>query len=42
VLVHHAEQAVREVCTRALWLESGRVRMDGAVEEVLASYNKAD
>ncbi len=42
VLVHHAEQAIREVCTRALWLESGRVRMDGAVEEVLASYNKAD
>jgi lipopolysaccharide transport system ATP-binding protein len=42
VLVHHAEQAIKEVCTRALWLESGRVRMDGAVEEVLASYNKAD
>jgi len=42
MLVHHAEQAIKEVCTRALWLESGRVRMDGAVEEVLASYNKAD
>jgi len=42
VLVHHTEQAIKEVCTRALWLESGRVRMDGAVEEVLASYNKAD
>lgn len=42
VLVHHAEQAIKEVCTRAIWLESGRVRMDGPVQDVLSSYNNTN
>ena len=42
VLVHHAEQAIKEVCTRGIWLESGRVRMDGPVQDVLSSYNNTN
>jgi homopolymeric O-antigen transport system ATP-binding protein len=37
---HHPEQVV-EVCERALWLEQGRVRQDGAVNDVLDDYARA-
>ena len=42
VLVHHAHRAIREVCTRAVWLERGCIRHEGAVEDVLAAYGEAD
>ena len=42
VLVHHAQHAIREVCSRAIWLERGSVRQDGDVNEVLAAYGEAD
>jgi lipopolysaccharide transport system ATP-binding protein len=38
VFVSHNKAAVANLCTRAIWLELGRVRGDGRVEEVLASY----
>ena len=38
ILVHHIEQAIKETCHRALWLESGKIRQDGAVPDVLAVY----
>ena len=38
ILVHHMEQAIKETCHRAVWLEQGRVRDDGSVAEVLAAY----
>lgn len=41
ILVHHAEQALREICTRAIWLDRGRVQADGSVEDVLAAYSAA-
>lgn len=37
-LVSHDHAAIRDVCTRALWLDRGRLRQDGPVEEVLAAY----
>ncbi len=40
--VSHVLETVRALCTRALWLESGRIRMDGETEEVIAAYVAAD
>jgi len=38
VLVSHDMSAVRELATRAVWLENGRVKMAGNPEEVVAAY----
>ncbi len=38
VLTTHSVPIVREWCTRAIWLEKGRIRADGPVEEVLDQY----
>ncbi|MEU6315321.1 ABC transporter ATP-binding protein [Streptomyces sp. NPDC047014] len=37
-LVSHAINTVRETCDRAIWLESGVLRMDGPAEEVCRAY----
>lgn len=37
-LVSHAAQTIEELCTRAIWLEQGRVVMDGPAEEVARRY----
>ncbi|MBZ0302107.1 MAG: ABC transporter ATP-binding protein [Anaerolineae bacterium] len=38
VFVSHDSQAVRRLCDRCLWLEGGRLHLDGPTEEVLAAY----
>jgi ABC-type polysaccharide/polyol phosphate transport system ATPase subunit len=38
VLVSHDMSAVRELATRAIWLEDGHVKMIGNPEEVVAAY----
>jgi ABC-type polysaccharide/polyol phosphate transport system ATPase subunit len=38
IFVSHVLEQVRELCERALWLEAGRVVMDGPADEVLARY----
>jgi ABC-type polysaccharide/polyol phosphate transport system ATPase subunit len=38
VLVSHSMAAVRELATRAIWLEDGHVKMIGNPEEVVAAY----
>jgi lipopolysaccharide transport system ATP-binding protein len=38
VLTTHSVLIVREWCTRAIWLEKGRIRADGPVEEILDQY----
>lgn len=38
LFVSHATRLVQEICTRGLWLEHGKVVMDGSVAEVLAAY----
>ena len=42
VFVSHDPEAVRRLCTRAVWLDSGRVRMDGPVDDVLGAYLDAN
>jgi teichoic acid transport system ATP-binding protein len=37
-LVSHSLDVVLETCTRAIWLDKGLMKMDGAVEEVVAAY----
>ena len=38
VFVSHAEGQVRSLCSRAVWIEEGRLLAEGAVDEVLAAY----
>lgn len=37
-LVSHSMKAIRDMCTRVIWLERGVVRADGAPAEVIAAY----
>lgn len=38
LLVSHSMEQVREICTRAVWLEKGIVRRDGPCREVTEEY----
>jgi ABC-2 type transport system ATP-binding protein len=38
LVVSHSDKVVRETCTRCIWLDAGRLRADGATEEVLDLY----
>ena len=38
IVVTHDLESVRHLCTRAIWLQAGRVRMDGPIDEVFESY----
>ena len=39
-LVTHSASIIRETCNRAIWLEQGRIVMDGGVEEVVDAYEE--
>jgi ABC-type glutathione transport system ATPase component len=41
VLASHNAQLLLDNCERALWLDKGRVRADGPVEDVLEMYDAA-
>ena len=41
LLVSHAPEFVARNCTRAIWIDKGVVRGDGACDEVLAAYTAA-
>ncbi|WP_305820947.1 ABC transporter ATP-binding protein [Massilia brevitalea] len=38
VIASHARDLILETCNRVLWLEHGKIRMDGAAAEVVAAY----
>ena len=38
LFVSHDPDAVRRFCTRAIWLDKGRIRADGGVAEVTSAY----
>jgi len=40
VFVTHSMETVKKLCTRAIWLYEGNVRMDGNTEEVVDEYVK--
>src|SRR5699024_523351 len=37
-LVSHSNSNIREICQRVLWMDQGRLIMDGPTEEVLRAY----
>jgi teichoic acid transport system ATP-binding protein len=39
VMVTHNMSEIRTACSRAIWLDDGVVRADGAVDDVLAAYD---
>jgi lipopolysaccharide transport system ATP-binding protein len=39
VFVSHSDAQIRQVCSRALWVEHGRSVMHGDVDDVLAAYH---
>ena len=39
-LVSHSTKVVRDTCTRAIWIEQGKIVMDGGVNEVIKAYEK--
>ena len=38
LFVSHNLAAVENLCSRGIWIDSGKVRMDGAAKDVIASY----
>jgi lipopolysaccharide transport system ATP-binding protein len=40
LFVSHSPDAITRFCTRCLWIDNGRIRMDGSVDEVLSEYLK--
>jgi ABC-type polysaccharide/polyol phosphate transport system ATPase subunit len=40
VISSHVEGVIREFCNRVLWLEHGKIMMDGPPDEVLGAYRK--
>ena len=41
ILVSHNAQAIRDICKRAIWLDRGVIRMDGAAVNVVEEYSKS-
>jgi lipopolysaccharide transport system ATP-binding protein len=41
VLVSHQMNQIRRLCERAVWVDNGTIRRDGATSEVLAAYETA-
>jgi len=39
--VSHSIDQVKEICNKAIWLENGRIKMQGDVEEVCNAYDKS-
>lgn len=40
VIVSHALESIKQLCTRAIWIYDGKIRMDGPVEQVAEEYIK--
>ena len=41
LFVSHSTAQVKNMCNRAIWLEKGRLVMDGSAEEVCAKYEES-
>lgn len=40
MLASHSDSVIRSMCTKALWLEQGRAKAFGSLDEVLEQYNQ--
>jgi len=41
IFVSHQMNQVRRLCARVIWIDAGRLRMDGATAEIVSSYEAA-
>jgi ABC-type polysaccharide/polyol phosphate transport system ATPase subunit len=41
ILVSHDMEALRQLCTRGIWIEQGRLLADGPIDEIIARYLEA-
>ena len=41
LFVSHSEAEVSRLCTRAIWIEDGRIRAEGEPGEVIRAYHQA-
>ncbi|RKX57064.1 MAG: sugar ABC transporter ATP-binding protein, partial [Thermodesulfobacteriota bacterium] len=41
VLVSHSLENIKKLCDRAIWLEDGKIKMDGNPEEVVKEYQES-
>lgn len=39
-LVSHSNSTIRQICSRVIWMDKGRLIADGPTEEVVAAYEK--
>jgi ABC-type polysaccharide/polyol phosphate transport system ATPase subunit len=39
--VSHSSSTLKDLCTRAIWLDHGRILDDGPLEQVIEAYNSA-
>lgn len=42
VMASHSQSHIRQLCSKAMWLEHGRIRRFGPVDEVLADYSRTE
>jgi ABC-type polysaccharide/polyol phosphate transport system ATPase subunit len=41
VVVSHSMNTIRSLCTRAIWIDQGRLQAEGPVEDVIAKYESS-
>lgn len=41
VISSHNMEMLKEICTRGIWMEKGKIRMDGEINEVIDVYNES-
>lgn len=41
VISSHNMEMLKDICTRGIWMEKGKIRMDGSLEEVIDAYNNS-
>lgn len=41
LIVSHAGKTIQQLCDRAIWLDHGKLRMDGSTEHVISAYDAA-
>ena len=39
VMASHADETIRQMCNKLIWLDHGRIAQIGPVEQVLAAYH---
>ena len=40
VIVSHSMESIKKICTRAIWIDEGKIKKDGKVGKVIEEYLK--